>query len=225
VGWRELEGLKVSGRITALKVQKRNRRRVNVYIDDRFAFGLAAIEAARLKVGQHLSAAEIARLKEKDQAEVAYDRALNFLSYRPRSIAEVRRYLAKKQFDASTIDEVSARLRRADLLDDEAFARYWLENRDSFKPRSSRALRYELRQKGVAASIIDDLLSDYDEVDAAYRAALPRVQKLARKHDVDTCRSKLVAFLNRRGFSFHIARDTVDRLLAELSEEGADTHN
>jgi regulatory protein len=222
----------VDGRITALKVQKRNRQRVNVYIDGHFAFGLAAIEAIQLKVGQSLSAAEIARLKERDQGEMAHERALNFLSYRPRSIAEVRRYLIQKGFDTPTIDHVIARLSRAGLLDDEAFARYWLENRDTFRPRANRALRYELSQKGVAATIIDDLLADHDESDAAYRAALPQAQKLARQHDVDTFRSKLLAFLRRRGFSYDIARETVERLLADfepgrtgLGEEGADFYD
>ena len=149
----------MSGQVTALKVQKRNRRRVNVYIDGRFAFGLAAIEAMRLSIGQHLSDAEIVRLKEKDQVEAAYERALNFLSYRPRSVVEVRRYLTEKKFDVPTVDEVIARLSRVDLLDDKVFAQFWLENRDTFKPRSVRALRYELRQKGISDSIIDELLS------------------------------------------------------------------
>jgi regulatory protein len=215
----------MDGRITALKVQKRNRQRINVYIDGRFAFGLAAIEAMRLKVGQCLGAAEIARLKEKDQVEVAYDRALNFLSYRPRSVAEVRSRLLGKEFDVTTIDQVIARLSRAGLLDDEAFARYWIENRDTHKPRGSRALRYELRQKGVMDSVIDDLLTDYDEGDAAYRAAYSQAQRLARQsdHDIDALRSKLFAFLTRRGFPFDIARDIVDNLLIEWGEEGAET--
>jgi regulatory protein len=209
----------VDGRITALKVQKRNRRRVNVHIDGHFAFGLAAIEAMRLEVGQYLSAAEIARLKERDQIEVAYDYALTFLSHRPRSCAEVRRRLTQKAFDSQSIEKVISRLSRAGLLDDQAFTRYWIENRDTFKPRSSRALRYELRQKGVADSIIDDLLSDYDEGDAAYRAAFSQVQKLARQyHDNDALRSKLLAFLNRRGFSFDIARDTVEKVLVGMRE-------
>lgn len=215
----------MDGRITALRAQKHNRQRVSVHIDGRFAFGLATIEAMQLKVGQYLSAAEIARLKERDQAEVAYDRSLNFLSYRPRSVAEVRRRLTEKEFDEPTIDKVIARLSRAGLLDDEAFARYWIENRDTHKPRGSRALRYELRQKGVADSVTDSLLTDYDEGDAAYRAGVTRAQKLIRPHghDIDMLRSKLLAFLNRRGFSYDIARDTVDRLLTELAEEGVET--
>ena len=194
----------MAGQITELKAQKRNSQRVNVYVNGHFAFGLAAIEAVRLKVGQHLTDAEIARLQERDQAEVAYERALNFLSYRPRSVAEMQRYLTGKKFDTPTVDAVIARLSQVGLLDDGAFAQYWLENRDSFKPRGRRALRYEL----------------YDEVDAAYRAALSQAQKLARRrHDVDTFRSKLLAFLNRRGFPYYIARDTVDRLIAELGDE------
>jgi regulatory protein len=209
----------VGSQITALEVQKHNRQRVNVYLDGHFAFGLAAIEAIQLQVGQHLSAAEIACLKKKDRIEIAHGRALKFLSYRPRSVAEMQRYLTGKEFDAHTIEQVIARLSRADLLNDEAFARYWLENRDSFRPRGSRALRYELRQKGIANSTIDDLLADYDESDAAYRAALSQARKLARHHDVQVFRAKLLAFLNRRGFSSYVARETVNKLLAELSEE------
>jgi regulatory protein len=219
------KGHKVSGRITALRVQKRNRQRVNVHIDGRFAFGLAAIEAMQLKIGQQLSDAEIARLKKKDQVEVAYEFALKFLSYRPRSIDEVRRRLTEKQFDEPTVDETIARLSRAGLLDDTAFARFWLENRDAFKPRSKRALRYELRQKGVANSVIDATLAGYEENDAAYRAALNRVQKLARRpdQDFDVIRRKLLAFLNRRGFSYSVARDAVERVFVELGDMGAET--
>jgi regulatory protein len=218
-------GARVSGQITALKVQKRNPQRVNVYIDGRFAFGLAAIEALQLKIGQDLSDPEIARLREKDQVEVAYEFALRFLSYRPRSIAEVRRRLTEKQFDTSTIDEAVARLRRAGLLDDTAFAQFWLENRDAFRPRGSRALRYELRQKGVADSVIDAILAGYDERDAAYRAALQQAQKLARRpdQDLDVIRRKLLAFLNRRGFSYPIARDTVERIRTEADGTDVET--
>ena len=57
----------------------------NVYLDDEFAFGLPALEAAKLHVGQYLSDADVARLQELDAVQKAYDRAVQFLSYRPRS--------------------------------------------------------------------------------------------------------------------------------------------
>jgi regulatory protein len=77
----------MAGTITALRFQKRNKNRVNVYLDGQFAFGLVAIEAARLRVGQTLSDNDVARLQMRDEVERAYERALNFLSYRPRSEA------------------------------------------------------------------------------------------------------------------------------------------
>jgi len=83
----------MAGRITAIRVQKRNRKRANVFIEGDFAFGLAMIEAAKLSKGQYLSDEEIASLRLADEKERAYELALGFLSYRPRSQAEVARRL------------------------------------------------------------------------------------------------------------------------------------
>jgi regulatory protein len=153
----------MAGTITALVAQKRNKERVNVYLDGEFAFGLALIEALKLHKGQQLSDDDIARLKALDEIEVAHDRALNFLSYRPRSSEEVRRNLHQKEFAEQTIETVIERLTGAGLLDDAAFARYWVDNRERFEPRSRRALRYELRQKGVPDAAIQAALGDLDE--------------------------------------------------------------
>jgi len=113
----------MAGTITALKVQKRNPRRVNVFLDGRYAFGLAAIEAARLRLGQVLSDENIKGLKERDSFEKAHDRALRFLSYRPRSEAEVRRYLQGKAVSPAIEEEVLERLTGEKLRDDLTFAR------------------------------------------------------------------------------------------------------
>jgi len=72
------------GIITALSAQKRSQDRVNVYLDGEFAFGLAAIAAVRLRVGQTLTAADIAALQETDAVEKAKESALHLLGYRPR---------------------------------------------------------------------------------------------------------------------------------------------
>ena len=82
--------------ITALEVQKRNKERVNVYLDDEFAFGLNMMEAAKLRKGQTLTAEEIKVLTDEDAINQAVNRAIDFLSYRPRSTEEVRRNLIKK---------------------------------------------------------------------------------------------------------------------------------
>jgi regulatory protein len=212
----------MAGKITALKIQKRNPDRVNVYLDGRFAFGLAAIEAARLHRGQVLSDEDVERLKERDSFEKARNRVLRFLSYRPRSEAEVRRYLQDKGVSPSIADEVVERLTRAKLLDDLAFARYWVENRERFKPRGARMLRHELRQKGVDAKIIDQALADLSEEESAYRAAAQRGRRLAHL-DQASFRKKLSAYLLRRGFPYSVVNPVVERTWQEFGAEDEKT--
>ena len=213
----------MAGTITALKVQKRNPQRVNVYLDGRYAFSLAAIEAAKLHRGQILSDKDIEQLKGRDSFEKAHDRALRFLSYRPRSEAEVRSYLQDKGTSPAIEDEVIERLTRADLLDDLAFARFWVENRESFKPRSVRMLQYELRQKGLSEETIAQALADLDEEESAYRAGLRRGSRLTRLDEV-SFRQKLVAYLLRRGFPYEVVNSVVERAWQELRAGGENIH-
>jgi regulatory protein len=216
------------GTITALRFQKRNRNRVSVYVDDRFAFGLAAIEAARLKVGQTLDENQVARLREQDQVERGYERALNFLSYRPRSREEVRRNLRKK-IKEENVEAVIARLTRTGLLDDREFARYWVDNRIRFNPRGARALRQELWEKGIADEIISEVLEGFEEEEAARRAAEAGARRLAGAEPKDFCR-RLAAYMTRRGFSYGVTRPLIDEMLqvtrcedlSDIESEGED---
>ena len=209
----------MAGTITTLKVQKRNPQRVNVYLDDRYAFSLAAIEAAQLRRGQVLSDEDIEQLQERDSFEKAHDRALRFLSYRPRSEAEVRRYLQDKGTSAAIEDEVIERLTRAGLLNDLAFARFWVENRESFRPRSARMVRHELRQKGLSEESIAQALADLDEEESAYRAGLRRGRRLTHLDEV-SFRKKLIAYLLRRGFPYEVVNSVVERAWQELRAGG-----
>ncbi|MFW6135910.1 MAG: RecX family transcriptional regulator [Chloroflexota bacterium] len=200
--------------ITALTFQKRNKDRVNVYLDGQFAFGLAAIEAARLRVGQTLSNDEIVELQMKDQVERAYERALNYLSYRPRSETEVRRNLGKKDVEDAVIDAVIGRLKRAGLLDDREFAKYWVDNRARFNPRGFRGLRHELQQRGVSRDVIDDALETFDVEAAARQAVEAGASRLSQEAPPDF-RRKLQAYMARRGFSYAVTSPLVQEKLQE----------
>lgn len=202
-------------KITALEEQKKNHKRVNVYLDGRYAFGLQAMLAATLRVGQMLSPEEIAQLQERDLVEVAHDRALSFLTYRPRSRAEMEAYLQRRKVTPDVIQTVIGRLLEAGLLDDEAFAKYWVENRELFRPRGPHSLRFELWRKGVADAIISDALEDIDETKSAYQAARRKARTM-RSLDRETFRRRLGGFLQRRGFSYDTVKETVDRLWREL---------
>lgn len=208
----------MAGTITALRMQRKNKERVNVYLDGRFAFGLPAMVAARLKKGQYLSDEEIARLKAVDEEERAYERSLRFLSYRPRSIAEVRRYLKRCQIDPRVIDAVVERLIRAGYLNDQAFVSFWVDDRERFRPRGRQALRHELRQKGVADEIIEEALSSLDEEASAYRAGLAQARRW-QKLDRRQFGQKLGSYLLRRGFAHEVVWPVVERLWQELVDD------
>ncbi|MBN1642497.1 MAG: RecX family transcriptional regulator [Anaerolineae bacterium] len=204
----------MAGQITSIEVQARNPKRANVFVEGEFALGLALIEAAKLSTGQYLSDADIERLRERDDAERAHEFALNYLSYRPRSEHEVRQRLAEKGFAAHAIDDAAARLLRTGLVDDQAFARYWVDNRTEFKPRGPAALRRELWQKGVPDAIVDDVVADQDEDENAYRAALQRLTRWQRMQPEER-RRKLTGYLQRRGFGYDSIRQAWERLVAE----------
>lgn len=205
--------------VTGLETQKRNARRVNVAVDGAFAFSLSLDEAARLHKGQALSDAEIAQLQGDDEVGRAVDRALRFLSVRPRSEHEVRQSLRLKEVPPPVIDRALERLRALGYVNDRAFAEYWASDRRQFKPLGARALRYELRQKGVSADIIDEVLREQDDSDEAYRAAQSQVRRV-KSSDPREMRQKLMMFLARRGFSPRDSRDAIARLLDELDAEG-----
>ena len=200
----------MAGTITGLVVQKRNPKRVNVYLDGAYAFPLdmAIVLKWGLKNGQQLSDLEISALTAADDVEKAYLRAVNLLSYRPRSVAEVRRNLQAKKTDPETIEAVVARLTQNGLLDDAAFARFWVENRSAFSPRSGRLMSYELRQKGVATGDIETALPSEDR-EGAREAAMRRARSLAAL-DYESFRKKLLPYLQRRGFGYETAAEAVN---------------
>lgn len=204
----------MAGKITGLVVQKRNKERVNVYLDGEFAFGLAMIEALKLHKGQSLSDAEVDRLRALDEVEVAHEAALRFLANRPRSIAEVRQKLRQKELSEAAIEQAIERLQQTRLLDDEAFARFWVDNREQFGPRSTRALRSELRHKGVAEEDIRASVEGMDEESAAYRAASAQARRY-QGQDRQVFMKRLGDFLLRRGFNYGVARQVVNRLWNE----------
>jgi regulatory protein len=208
----------MAGRITALVPQRGRRERLNVFLDGRFAFGVGQEAAARaeLRVGMVLDEDDVERLRDEDEEARFYGDALRYLSFRPRSAAEVERYLRGRGADETVVTSTMERLRRADLVNDQDFARYWVENRGAFSPRGARALQAELRAKGVDQGQIDEALEENvaGEDERAYQAGLKRLRLLARC-DEDEFRRRMYAFLQRRGFDYETARSTTERLWAE----------
>jgi len=152
----------------------------------------------------------------------AVDAAYRFLSFRPRSEAEVRRRLTRR-FPPELIDRVIEALRNKSYLDDEEFARRWRLHRERFHPRGRRLLQRELCGFGVAREVIDHALLGMEEEENAYRAGLKLAVKLmSRDCTQEALGRKLYPYLQRRGFTYSLARDTVNRLWLELAPQPLD---
>lgn len=210
----------MSGTVTLVETQQKRRDRVNVYIDDQFAFSLASIvaEAAGLRRGLHLTDSEIESLKERDSFQKAFDSALNFLSYRPRSEQEVRLNLRRKKVPDDLAERVIGRLKETKLIDDSSFAEYWRQNRETFSPRGQRAIRMELRRKGVSQDTIEQALPEKaDETESALRIGSKKAAKIAAS-DFREFRQKLGGYLLRRGYDYDVVSSVVGRLWRHLRD-------
>jgi regulatory protein len=211
-----------AGKITALRAQAKDPQRVNVFVDGEFAIGisLTTITMTGLLVGKQLSAEEFAKLEQTESGDKAYLAALRFLEARPRSIAEVRARLGRKDYAPEAIDAAIARLAELELLDDTAFARYWVENRQAYRPRGVGALRDELRRKGIGADVTAEVLDDAltgDEAASAWELARGALRKYAGSQDRNAFTRRMGSYLQRRGYTFEVIRPIVDQLWAEVS--------
>jgi regulatory protein len=210
-------------KITAIEVQKKNPDRVSVYLDEQFAFGLSRIVAAWLKVGQDLSAEKVAALQADEAREVAIQKALRFLGYRARSVREVRENLQKHEIPEVVIELTLKRLQETGLLNDQEFAQAWVENRNTFRPRSRRALALELRRKGLDDEVIQQTLEQSVDETALAREAARKYLRKVESLEWPDFRNKLGGFLGRRGFAYAIVAPVLREIWAELHPDGGTT--
>lgn len=206
-------------KITDLSAQMRNPDRVNVSVDGKYKFSLDIAQVTELgvKVGRELDEAELAELETESQFGKLYARALEYSLMRPHSMREVRDYLWRKTRDRrgkdgrilrgyspALADRVLQKLQHKTYVDDEKFARWWVENRNQTKGTSLRKLAAELRAKGVTAEVIDAVLGGSDRTDAE------ELQKIiAKKRAKYTDDQKLMQYLARQGFDY----DTIKQAL------------
>lgn len=206
-------------RITAIRAGKVRTKRANIFLDGKFAFSLNAEIAIKegLKVGLELSADQVEKLDRSDHFLRCLNATANLLSYRPRSEFELSDRLRKHGFDNESIEGVMTRLKEQGLVDDLAFAQFWKDNRESFSPRSQRLTRMELKQKGVADAIIDQVVETVDDDESAYQAAL-RKARILPLSDYQSFRRRLGEYLKRRGFGYGVINHTVERIWQEQRE-------
>ena len=213
--------------ITDIKPQKKNPKRFNIYVDGRFAFAVSSETLVKegLKIEQELSEEEIQRLIKENEFQKVYDRVLNFFSYRPRSEKELSDWFVRKEIGEEIQKMVIPKIKELGLLNDEEFARWWLEQRATFRPAGKRLLKLELQRKGISGDIIVKLLDCYfersekqgsyiakdSEKESAKKIAEKKLNTLKRFSGLEL-KQKLSAHLVRRGFDWETVKEVVDEI-------------
>lgn len=210
--------------ITAIERQRQDPDRISVFLDGVFAFGLPALLAIDedIHVGDRLSPEKVVRLQALAEQAKAVGSALNLISRRPRSEREVRDRLKRKGFPPEAIDAAVTKLGGWRYLDDEAFARYWVDNREANRPRGRRLLEQELRQKGVDRETVRQTIETaaIDEHAGALEIARTKLRTYG-KLSPDVARRRLAGVLMRRGYGYDVVKPVLDQLFGE-AETGDD---
>ena len=209
-------------RITKLKAQK-NRNRVNLYLDGEYATSLDLLTVTKLglKVGMDISQTELKKLVRTHQYEKLLNRAAHFLSYRPRSEKELRTYLQRKwrpetnkEKHTKTVEEVIGKLKKQGVVNDREFAEWWIQQRQTFRPKGKILLTQELRQKGIDGKIIEKALTTLDDYTQASNVA-EKKRKSLRGLEPNKARLRLISFLQRRGFTWETIRRVIDESIVQ----------
>lgn len=199
-------------------VQQKDQKRVNIYLDGKFAFGLTleSLMSNSLKVGQELSSEEVGILKNQSDKDKVFARVLRFVTSRPHSEKEVNLWFKKKKVDdQDVIKSVFDRLKKLELVDDEKFAKWWIEQRNTFRPKPRRVLKQELRMKGISDDIFENAYAEVETIGdlvIAKKLAEKRWQRLKSLPQKEA-KQKLMQFLAMRGFSWDIVRGVIDQIL------------
>lgn len=212
--------------ITEIEQQKKNPKRVNVFLDGKFSFAVSVESKIvnKLKTGERLSPQKVQKLIFDDQVERLYDKAIKFLSYRPRSEKEVRDSLLlklrltdkgeeeKKNFEHS-IEEAIKKLEKIGQIDDREFASWWVEQRTKFKKTSPRVVKLELLKKGVKKEIIDEVIAENElnPLELAIEAGRKKLKNY-QKNDKKIFKEKMGRFLASKGFDWETVKEAVDSL-------------
>lgn len=199
--------------ISSIKPQ-RNGKRLNVYLDGKFGFGLDLESFVKLglKVEQELSDKEIEEIVKKSEFQKTLDKLLKFASLRPRSEKEIKDWFRRKKVHESIHKELFNRLKRLELIDDAKFAQWWVEQRSQFKPRGKRALQAELRMKGIKKEVVESTLSNLklDEGKIAKELLAKKAYKW-KNLPIHEARQKMGNFLARKGFNWEIIEKVLNK--------------
>ena len=190
---------------------------MSIFVNGRFLAGVdgEVVLTLGLKVGQEVSEQRLAEMLRAENVQRARQAALNLLSYRARSQDELHRRLVLKGYPEDVIESALQALAGADLVNDEKFSKDWVASRLQNRPMGKVRIAWELRQKGIAKELVEQVVESVDS-DMEYDLARGLAERKIRQAGGDVSddeRRKLASFLRRRGFSWEVTNRVLDELL------------
>jgi len=201
--------------ITAAVKHKNNPDMIQIYIDNSYAFSIPEEEYLRMHLyeKQEITPEEVREIQEEVNVRIAKQRALRMLASMSKSEYEVMTKLKQLGFDDISAERAVTELKAMGYINDRLFATKYITDRLKLKPKSKKALAYELEKKGVSADIIAEVMGEFelDESVIAYRLA----KKKYGKYDVTDprIRRRIISFLAHKGFSGEIIKSTLEEML------------
>ncbi len=208
--------------ISRITTQKKNNQRYNIFLqegkNERFAFSVdeSILVEYRLRKGLEISDSVIEAIQKKDETYKFYIQAINFLSYRMRSRKEVFTYLKKKEASFEQIEQVLERLEKEKLIDDEQFARMFVQSRINTTSKGPMLIKKELLEKGISSAIAERALDQYTEelqykkITAFFEKKKKSRKKVSYRKQLDQWKTNLL----QKGFPM----DMIQQAAADLDE-------
>lgn len=199
--------------ITRLQAQNKT---IALYLDGDFACSLSfeTVLKHRLRKGLQITDVQLKQLQSESGLTRWRDKALNFISIRPRSKKELIEYFRRLGADESIRDIIVADLSEKKIIDDLEFTRWFVLQRDQFRPKGRRVLELELRSKGIAPEVIKEALNHKDKDSELIQAQtlINKKLKVWSRYPALKLRNKIQGYLIRRGFSFDVTREVLKQV-------------
>lgn len=207
--------------VTAITQQKRDETRYNIFIDGEYAFALPMQDILyfKLKEGNEVAAETMDYIQNSLLYIKAQDTALHYIGYKMRTVKEIRMKLQEKEFSEEVIEKVIAFLEKYGYADDREYCRKYIKEKLRMKPKSGYALQMELRQRGVSARIIAEVMAEteIDEVGDAFRWLEKKTKGILPTEQKE--KKRVYDFLLRKGYSYDIIKEAFWQMEAEYGGE------
>ncbi len=205
-------------KISKIEVQKRNKKRVSIFIDGEYRFSLSQdlLLKYNLQEGSVITEDEIKALILTEEKERIRKQAYRILRFRDRSSKELKERLMKLGYDPAIVEEVIQELLNDGTLDDDRFVQEFISDYTEFNPRGNRFIEQELRKRGIPAEMIERVIKTRDEKAIVQRVIQTKMKNLDKRNPKD--RIKLARRLITRGFTPSIVYD----VLGEDNDQSGD---